>query len=98
MSNGIKRATKSLVIAMVYLVPLVVEKVGQPKMCLTLAPECILGIARRIGDKFKEYQDIGTDSKLVVKGDYENLSKYVRVEVDERVSKITTKFPTLVFK
>ena len=33
-----------------YLVPLVVEKVGQPKMCLTLAPECILGIARRIGE------------------------------------------------
>ena len=42
-------------------------------------------IARRIGDKYKYYQDIGTDSKLVVKGDYENLSKYVRVEVDERV-------------
>ncbi len=42
-------------------------------------------IARRIGDKYKYYQDIGTDSKLVVKGDYENLSKYIRVEVDERV-------------
>ena len=42
-------------------------------------------IARRIGDRFKSYQDIGTDSKLIVNGDYENLSKYIRVEVDERV-------------
>ena len=42
-------------------------------------------IARRIGDKYKYYQDIGTDSKLVVAGDYDNMSKYVRVEVDERV-------------
>jgi len=42
-------------------------------------------IARRIGDKYKYYQDIGTDSKLVVAGDYNNMSKYVRVECDERV-------------
>jgi len=42
-------------------------------------------IARRIGDKYKYYQAVGADSKLVVKGDYENLSKFIRVEVDERV-------------
>jgi len=40
-------------------------------------------VARRIGDKYKYYQTIGTDSKLVVKGDYGNMSKFVRVEAHE---------------
>jgi hypothetical protein len=33
-----------------YLLPLVLEKIGSPKSNVTLAPECILGIARRIGE------------------------------------------------
>ena len=52
-------------------------------------------IARRIGDKYKYYQAVGADSKLVVAGDYENLSKYIRVEVDERVRNAIFS-PTLV--
>ena len=42
-------------------------------------------VARLIGDQHKYYQDIGTDSKLVVTGDYRNLSRYIRVEVHENV-------------
>mgnify|MGYP003132115371 CR=1 FL=1 len=49
---------------------------------ISLDPASPNYIARRIGDKYKYYDANG---KLIVAGDYNNLSKYIRVEVHENV-------------
>ena len=49
---------------------------------LSLDPYSPNYIGRRVGDKYKYYD---TNGKLIVAGDYNNLSKYVRVEVHENV-------------
>ena len=41
-------------------------------------------ISRRIGDRYQEYSDVF--GKVVTKGDYPNISEFVRVEVTEGVS------------
>jgi hypothetical protein len=49
---------------------------------LSLDPNSPNYIGRRIGDKYKSYD---TNGKLIITGDYSNLSKYIRVEVHENV-------------
>ena len=50
---------------------------------LNLDPDSPRYISRVIGDRF---QTVSSDGELVVNGDYPNLSKFIRVEVDPGVS------------
>jgi hypothetical protein len=50
---------------------------------LTLDPDSANYIARRIGDK---YYTVNSDNNIVVNGDYNNVSKYIRIEVDSDVA------------
>ena len=45
-------------------------------------------IARRIGDRYQEYSS--TFGKVMTKGDYPNISEFVRVEVDNSVAEGAT--------
>lgn len=49
---------------------------------LTLDPDSANYISRRIGDK---YYTINSDNSVVINGDYDNVSAYIRVEVDSDV-------------
>ena len=49
---------------------------------LTLDPNSINYLPRAIGDRYGQYQTIGGESKLVYTGDWPNISKYVRVEMN----------------
>jgi hypothetical protein len=51
---------------------------------LNLNPESVDYIVRRIGDKYMEWD--ATNRRLVEYGDYDNISKYVRVEVTDDVA------------
>ena len=53
---------------------------------LTLDPESPNYIARRIGDR---YFEVNTDGSITTYGDYTNVSKYIRVEVDSSVKNKT---------
>ena len=50
---------------------------------LSLDPDNANFIARRIGDQFRSYDNSG---KLIVNGLYPNISKYIRIEMDEAVN------------
>ena len=58
---------------------------------LTLDPDSANYISRRIGDK---YYTVNSDNSVVVNGDYDNVSKYIRIEVDSDVANKGTS-PTL---
>lgn len=49
---------------------------------LTLDPDSSNYIARRVGDK---YYTVNSDNNVVLNGDYDNVSKYIRIEVDTDV-------------
>jgi len=60
---------------------------------LTLDPTSVNFVARRLGDQYSQWSD--TDRRLRVYGEYANVSKYVRVEMNEDVEQGATD-PTLV--
>ena len=60
----------------------VVRVVEQFSNC-NLNPNSLNYVARKIGDKFKEWNS--TERRYVDNGDYDNTSKYVRVAVNEEV-------------
>ena len=51
---------------------------------VNLDPDSPNFISRRIGDRYQEYSD--DFGKVITKGDYPNISEFVRVEVDNGVS------------
>ncbi len=53
---------------------------------VNLDPDSPRYIARIIGDR---YQNLDADGNIVYEGDYENISKYIRVEVSEAVANKT---------
>ena len=58
--------------------PIVLESYNN----LTLDPDSANYISRRVGDK---YYTINSDDSIVINGDYDNVSTYIRVEVDSDV-------------
>jgi hypothetical protein len=42
-------------------------------------------VARKIGDRYGTYTTVGSVSKLIMNGDYEPKSNYIRVEMDDDV-------------
>ncbi|CAB4143702.1 tail sheath protein [uncultured Caudovirales phage] len=50
---------------------------------LTLDPDSVDFIARRIGDRYKQINSTG--DAVTIYGDYDNISKYIRVDVDSDV-------------
>lgn len=53
---------------------------------VNLDPDSPRYIVRIIGDR---YQELGADGSIVYEGDYENISKYIRVEVSQAVANKT---------
>jgi phage tail sheath protein FI len=58
--------------------PIVLESYNN----LTLDPDSANYISRRVGDK---YYTINSDDSVIINGDYDNVSTYIRVEVDSDV-------------